>query len=270
MDRTISLAALTVLELSQLDRARCAARAGYSHVGLRLLPATPQEAHEDLVHDRAHRRALARCLADHGLKVLDAEIFRLYPDSDLAGAEPAIEAAAELGATELLVAAHDPDEARLTAHFGAFCDLAARHGLNASLEFMPWTEARDLAQAARIVQGCARANAGVLVDAFHLSRSRSPLSAVAELPPGRLRYLQLCDAPAALPPTMDAVIAEARGERLFPGDGGLPLRALLRAVPPDLPLSIEVPTATLARQVGAEERARRALAATRRLLQDLA
>jgi sugar phosphate isomerase/epimerase len=65
---------------------------------------------------------------------------------------------------------------------------------------------------------------------------------------------------------MDAILAEARGERLFPGDGELDLPALLRAVPREVPLSIEAPTLTLARSVGALERARRALAATRRVL----
>ncbi|MBS0551207.1 MAG: sugar phosphate isomerase/epimerase, partial [Proteobacteria bacterium] len=65
---------------------------------------------------------------------------------------------------------------------------------------------------------------------------------------------------------MDEILAEARAERLFPGEGGLDLLGLLRAVPRDLPLSIEVPTHALARTVGATERARRALAATRRVL----
>ncbi|HEY5308601.1 MAG TPA: sugar phosphate isomerase/epimerase, partial [Casimicrobiaceae bacterium] len=40
MSRILSLAALTVLELSPPDMVSCAAAAGYTHVGLRLLPAT--------------------------------------------------------------------------------------------------------------------------------------------------------------------------------------------------------------------------------------
>ena len=81
--------------------------------------------------------------------------------------------------------------------------------------------------------------------------------------------MQFCDVPAAIPPTMDAILAEARGERLFPGEGGVDLVGLLRAVPRDLPLSLEVPTLTLAKTVGATERARRALAATKRVLAQL-
>lgn len=266
MSRILSLAALTVLELSQVDRIHAAAEAGFSHVGLRLIAATPQEAHEDLVHDPVRRRAVQQALRSTGVQVLDAEIFRLRPATVLADLEPAIALAAELGARELLVAGHVADEARMADHFAALCERAAAHGLGANLEFMPWTEVPDLACAARVVARAERPNGAVLVDAFHLSRSRSDWGALATLPTARSRYLQLCDAPAALPPTMEGILAEARAERRFPGEGGLPLVALLKTLPPGLPLSIEVPTQTLAREVDGFARARLALAATRRLL----
>ena len=267
--RPISLAALTVLELSPPDMVSCAADAGYSHVGIRLLPATPTEPHHDIVGDTPMLREVERRLADTGIKVLDVEIFRLKPDTRIADYEAAIATAARLGASDLLVAGNDPDEARLVDSFGAFCDLAARYGLRAGLEFMPWTDARDLVQASRIVERCARANAGVLIDPFHLSRSGSRIEDVAAIPVSRLHFMQFCDVPAAIPATMDEILAEARAERLFPGEGGLDLLALLRSVPRDLPLSVEVPTRSLARTVGALERARRGLSATRRLLAQL-
>jgi sugar phosphate isomerase/epimerase len=130
-------------------------------------------------------------------------------------------------------AANDPDEERLTHQFAT---------------------------------GTARRNAGVLIDAFHFSRSRSRLEDVAAIPPSRLRYLQLCDVPEVIPETLGAILVEARAERLFPGEGQLDLMGLLRALPRDIPLSLEVPTLTLAKTVGATERARRALAATKRVL----
>ena len=269
LTRQISLAALTVLELTPPEMVSCAAEAGYSHVGIRLLPATPTEPQHDLVGDTPLLREVLRRLADTGIQVLDAEIFRLKPETRVADFDAAMATAARLGARELLVAGNDPDEARLTASFAAFCDLAARHGLGANLEFMPWTDARDLSQAARIVGQAGRANGGVLIDAFHLSRSGSRVEQIAALPPARLRYLQLCDVPAAIPPTLDAILAEARAERRFPGDGGLDLAGLLRAVPRHLPLSLEIPTQALARSLGATERARRALLATRALLAQL-
>jgi sugar phosphate isomerase/epimerase len=269
MTRALSLAALTVLELTPPEMVTCAAEAGFSHVGIRLLPATPTEPQYDLIGDTPMLREVEHRLAGTGLKVLDVEIFRLKPETRVADSEAAIATAARLGAAELLVAGNDPNEARLIDNFAAFCALAGRYGLGAGLEFMPWTDAKDLPQAARIVERCGQANAGVLIDPFHLSRSRSRIADIATIPPSRLRIMQFCDVPAAIPEAMDAILAEARAERLFPGEGELDLLALLRAVPRNIPLSVEVPSHTLARTVGATERARRALAATMRVLGQL-
>ena len=269
MTRPISLAALTVLDLTPPEMVACAAEAGFSHVGIRLLPATPTEPQYDIVGDTPLLREVERRLADTGVKVLDVEIFRIKPDTRVGDYEAAIATAARLGASELLVAGNDPDEARLIECFAAFCDLAGGYGLGAGLEFMPWTDAKDLTQATRIIERAGRDNAGVLIDPFHLSRSRSRIEDIATIPPSRLHFMQFCDVPAAIPPTMDAILAEARAERLSPGEGGVDLLGLLRAVPRDIPLSVEVPTLTLAKTVGATERARRALAATKRVLAQL-
>jgi sugar phosphate isomerase/epimerase len=256
MTRPISLAALTVLELTPPEMVTCAADAGYSHVGIRLLPATTTEPQYDIVGDTPLLREVERRLADTGIK----------PETRVADYEAAIATAARLGASELLLAGNDPDEARLIDTFAAFCDLADSYGLGACLEFMPWTDVKDLPHGAHVVERTGRDNAGLLIDPFHLSRSRSRIEDIAGVPASRLHFMQFCDVPAEIPPTMDAILAEARAERLFPGDGGVDLLGLLRAVPRDLPLSLEVPTHTLARTVGATERARRALVATQRVL----
>jgi sugar phosphate isomerase/epimerase len=269
MTRPISLAALTVLELTPPEMVDCAAEAGFSHIGIRLLPATPTEPQYDIVGDTPLLREVERRLADTGVKVLDVEIFRIKPDTRVGDSEAAIATAARLGASDLLIAGNDPDEARLIDSFAAFCDLAGSYGLGADLEFMPWTDAKDLTQAARIVERTGRDNAGMLIDPFHFSRSRSRIEDIATVPPSRFHFMQFCDVPSAIPPTMDEILAEARGERLFPGEGGVDLLGLLRAVPRDLPLSLEVPTLTLAKTVGATERARPALAATKRVLAQL-
>ena len=266
MTRPISLAALTVLELSPPDMVTCAADAGFRHVGIRLIPATAAEPAWDLIGDTPLVREIERRLADTGIEVLDVEIFRLKPETDVADYEPAVATAARLGASHLLVAANDPDATRLVERFAALCDVAAHYGMSASLEFMPWTDAPDLNQGARIVEQANRDNGGLLIDPFHLSRSRSRIDDIARVPPQRLKFMQFCDVPAALPPTMDAILAEARSERLVPGEGGLDLVGLLRAVPHDIPLSVEVPMHALARTVGAVERARRALVATKAMI----
>ena len=266
MARPIALAALTVLELAPPDLVSCAADAGYDHVGLRLLPATTNEVQHAMVGDTPLVRETARRLADTGVRALDIEIFRLKPDTDVETYRAALETGAALGAREALVAGNDPDEQRLTDRFAAFCELSAEFGLGANLEPMPWTDVRDFMQGARIVERAARDNAGLLIDAIHFDRGGGGVDEIGSLPVRRLHYLQLCDALAERPSDTATLLHQARAERLMAGDGTLDLRGLLRAVPRDLPISVEIPMHALARTVPAVERARRILAKTRQLL----
>ncbi len=267
MSRIISLAALTVLELSPPDMVSCAADAGYSHVGLRLVPATPTEVNWATIGDTpVIRETLAR-MAATGIAVLDIEILRLKPETRVADFLPVLETAARLSARNALVAGNDPDETRLAERFAELRDVAAPFGIAPCLEPMPWTDARDFAQGARIVGAAARANAGLLIDPIHFDRGLSSATEIGAVPPAWFHYVQVCDAPAERPITLEGLLHQARAERLLPGDGGLDLLGILRALPPDLPISIEIPMEQLARSVGPLERARRALAATRVLLQ---
>ena len=269
MDRPIGLAALTVLELAPPDIVSCAAQAGYDCVGLRLLPATETETRHPIIGDTPMLRETVQRLVDSGLRVLDIELFRLRPDTDVGEYRAALETGARLGAREALVAGNDPDEQRLADRFGAFCDLAAGFGIGANLEPMPWADLRDFGQGARIVEAVGRDNAGLVIDPIHFDRAGNRPDEIASLPARRLRYMQLCDAPAERPADVETVIHQARAERLMPGDGGLDLRGILRAVPPGIPVSVEIPMRTLARSVPALERARRMLAKTRQLLDSL-
>jgi sugar phosphate isomerase/epimerase len=255
MTRAIGLAALTVLELAPPGQVAVAAQAGYTHVGLRLIPVAGQTL------PSFDPRELERRLADTGIRVLDLEVFRLAPETRVADFEPVIAAGARLGASELLVHGADADEARLAESFAQLCDLAAGYGLSANLEPMPWVEISTVARAKRLLAAAAKSNAALLVDPIHFFRADN---CIEELEGVRANYVQLCDAPAARPADMQEIIRQARADRLFPGEGGLDLRALMAALPAGLPISLEVPCA---RPMSPLERAQRALAATNRLLE---
>src|SRR5258708_34682970 len=132
--RKIGLAALTGLELPHHEQVSVAAQAGYTHVGLRLVPVAGQPYNYPLDVAQVEKR-----LADTGVRMLDVEVFRLTPETKIPEFESVMAAAQRLGATELLVHGADPDEARLIETFGRLCELAARHGLTATLEPMPST-----------------------------------------------------------------------------------------------------------------------------------
>ena len=265
----IGLAALTILELTPPAMVSCAADAGFDCVGLRLIPATAAEVQHAIVGDTPLARETAQRIASTGMRVLDIEIFRLKPETIVADYRAALETGARFGAREALVAGNDADEIRLTDRFAAFCELAGEYGIAANLEPMPWTDVKTFAQGARIVVAAARKNAGVLIDPIHFDRGGSDLRDVALIPRARLRYAQLCDAPAERPRDTETLLHQARAERLMPGDGGLDLSGILRAIPPEIPLCLEIPMQTLARTVPALERSRMMLAKTRLLLQGL-
>jgi len=269
MAHPIGLAALTILELTPPEMVSCAADAGFDCVGLRLIPATDGELQHAMVGDTPMARETERRLRDTGMRVLDIEIFRLRPDTVVASYEAALATGARLGATEALVAGNDPDEARLIANFALFCELAQRFGIGANLEPMPWTDCKSFAQGARIVAAAGCKNGGILIDPIHFDRGGSRASEIAGVPHSRLRYMQLCDAPAERPTDVQGLLHQARAERLMPGDGGLDLVGMLRGVPADLPIGLEIPMETLARTVPAVERTRQMLAKTRRLLASL-
>jgi sugar phosphate isomerase/epimerase len=262
MKRALGLAALTVLELPHHEQVSVAAQAGYTHVGLRLVPVAgqPYEHPVDVA-------AIEARLADTGVRVLDVEVFRLTAETGVAQFEPALAAAAQLGAGHILVHGADADEARLAERYGRLCDLAARYGLVANLEPMPWVDVSSVAKALRVLHGSRRANSGLLVDAIHFFRAGERVADLGSVPRGSLHYAQFCDARRERPTDMQEIIRQARSDRLMPGEGGLDLAGLLRALPAELPLSLEIP---YARPMPALERARRAREATLRLLEQCA
>ena len=105
------------------------------------------------------------------MSVLDTEFLRFEPEHPIGIPEGFLEVSARLGAKYVLVMSAEPEEARTLERFGELCDRAAQYGLHVGLEFAIYTGVRTLAHAAQMVAQSKRANASVLVDALHFSRS---------------------------------------------------------------------------------------------------
>ncbi|AZO79100.1 MULTISPECIES: TIM barrel protein [unclassified Bosea (in: a-proteobacteria)] len=259
------LAHLTALELSPPELVREAAGAGFVSIGLRVHPAMPGGVAYPLRVGSWAQRELRTILASEGVRLNEIEFIQLTPGLDIRSFAPLLEAGAELGAAAVTVSGDDADRVRLTASFAALCDLAAEFGLRVDLEFMRWRVVGTLAQAEAVVRQAGRPNGAVLVDALHLSRSGGVPGDLAALPRQFLRAAQLCDATTTQPVTDAEAITEAREGRLPPGEGALPLAALLQALPADAALSVELPM----RGLDARSRIVTAYAATRRVLDGL-
>jgi sugar phosphate isomerase/epimerase len=233
---------LTVAGADPVDEIYAAAAADLDAVGLRILAPRGLALEHPVVGNRERIREIRRAVEDTGIEVLDFELVTLTADGDIVRFVPAMETAAEIGCRYVQVVSEDPDEARATANFASLCDRAGSFGMRVALEFMRWRSVRTIEDAARFVRAAGRTNGGIVLDTLHLSRSGGTPAAVASVPPEALMYVQLCDASARIPPDED-VLAEARGRRLYPGDGELWLDELLDVLPDDIAISVEVPGA---------------------------
>jgi sugar phosphate isomerase/epimerase len=252
----LTLAHLTAIELAPPELVRAAASAGFDAVTLRVFPPRLDGPPVPLASDVRLRDETLSALRTDGMGVLDVEALVLDETFELDDLAPGIEVAAALEARHLLVVGADRNHARLAARLHELCVRSEPLGIRPMLEFIPFSSVATLEQAVAIVDAAAHPAAGVLVDPLHLRRSGGSPAQVAELArstPERFPYVQLCDAPLAAPDGgTRGLYREAVTARLLPGDGQLPLRELLNALPPGLALSVEIPTCALGEVCGAE------------------
>lgn len=239
--RRISLAHLTLIDVPPLALVRVAAAAGYDAVGMRIVPVTNGPDYSMRAGSR-ELREVVQALGDTGLTVLDAEVVRLGLDFEPASYEGFLDVAAELGARHVVVVVEDPEPCRAAASLAGLCALAAERQITAMVEFMVFKQVRTLPETVTLLAAASAKNAGILVDPLHLERSGGTVEEVRRLPAELVPYVQFCDAtPAGPAKDPDAAGQEARRARLLPGEGDLPLAELVDALPPQTPLSLEVP-----------------------------
>jgi sugar phosphate isomerase/epimerase len=264
--KRLSLSHLTVLDVGPPHLISLAAKAGFRAVGIRLCAPMPGGVAYPLRAGSPELRETRRLMDAHDVAVSDIEVVRIAPDTRASDYAEAFEAGAELGAQRVCINIDDAERARVIDRFGELCDLAEPFGLALDVEFMVWRPVARLEDAASVVKAVRKPNAFVLVDALHLARSGGTVASVEALDPALIGSVQLCDAPLASPPPA-GIIDEARGNRLLPGEGELPLRELLAVLPNDMPLSAEVP---LAREPDSMKRASLVRQATERLIRESA
>ncbi len=261
----VSLAALTILDAGPLGQIDAAHIGGFKNVGLRLQPLLATD--QVVVGDPAAEEAIKEALARTGLGVLEIGVFPLRPDTLVEAFGPTLAFSHRIGARYIVCPIEDSDRNRRLETFRRICELAESCALDALVEFNPYSACRSLAEAAELVRMARKPNAGVLVDALHLSRSGGHPRDIAKYAPGMVPLVHLCDAPP--PPSQelneDDLRRESRTARLLPGEGSLWLDELLDALGPDAHISVEAPSAKYA-SLPAAERARLACHATQALL----
>jgi sugar phosphate isomerase/epimerase len=261
---------LTMLDVSPPDLVSVAHEAGFDSVGLRVAPATRGEEPWPMTTDAPMLEETACRLDDTGVRVLSVEVVRVGPGTKREDYEQALEAGARLRARYVTVNVDDPDIERACEAFAALTTDARSYGLRPLIEPIPYTQVSNLDEAIYIAKRSG--GGGILLDTLHFQRYGGQLEQLRSVDRDLLSYVQLCDAPLAPPSEVPHPSSLPRGQstdgtdlqlesramRLLPGDGELPLRAFLAALPAGIPISVEAPILSLQETLTPLEFARRA------------
>ena len=212
------------------DKLAAAAEAGYDGVeifenDLTYFDGSPEDV-----------RALAASL---GLEIVALQPFRDFEGlpEPLRGrafdrARRKLELMSRLGTSLLLVCSSVSPDAiddmgRVAADLHDLGELAQAHGVTVGFEALCWgRHINDYRQAWEAVRRADHAHVGLILDTFHALARKCPVEPIAEIPGERIVLVQTADAPGI---EMDLLFL-SRHYRCFPGQGDLPVVAMMRQV----------------------------------------
>ncbi len=236
---------------------------------VRGLPLAPLGYPTFSLKDAKLRRDVLAAMDHRGVRISLGDGFLITPDAHMHTFAADLDALAELAVPRINVVSLDPDLERTFDQFATLTELAAQRGIQTVVEPVPGLTVGDLATALAARQHVGRSEFRLLVDTMHLVRSGSGAADVAAIDPDHIGYAQLND--TTLRPRGENYMKEAMFERMVPGEGELPLRDILSALPPDIVIEIEVPRRSLALAgVSPIDRLRPCVRAARRLLSEIA
>ena len=270
MSRKFSLAYLTIPGTDPVKQIEIAKKVGYDFVSLRTIPMHLPNEPEFLLHkDKNLFEATKQALKENDMPLMDIELARIRPDLDIAEYEPAFEAAAQLGATDVLGSVWTRDRAYYTEQVGKVAEMAAKYKLNYNIEFLPWAGVRNLQEGITLVDSVHADNLFLMVDMLHAGRAGVTGDELKRTDSKYFRFIHMCDGPAG--PDGDAerdnitdelMLCTAREGRLYPGEGAMDIAGMVAALP-EIPVSIELPNLKRMAELGAEGHARRCLETTK-------
>jgi sugar phosphate isomerase/epimerase len=221
-----------------------------------------------LKDDVALRKNLRAAMNDRGVTISLGDGFLVLPGGEMRNFCTDLDVLAELGVPRINVVSLDPDLSRTFDQFAALTELAAQRNIETDVEPVPGLTVGNLSTAVAALEYVGRPDFRLLIDTMHLVRSGSGAADLTALDPEHIGYAQLND--TTLQPRIENYMEEAMYERMVPGEGELPLRDILSALPPDIVIELEVPRRSLALAgVGPIDRLRPCVEAARRLLSEI-
>jgi sugar phosphate isomerase/epimerase len=265
MKHELSLGYLMLPGVPPPELIRIAAAAGCTGVSVSAALTTMMTGQPSLLDDRALRDDTARAFREHDVRFDLVEGVSVSADTDLERARAAIEVMHELGANRFNLSVWVPERNQAEDMIAAYLQIADDLDMRVTVEFMRLSQIRSIGEAAALIRD-RFPKLQILVDTLHLARAGDTPADLAAVEPSMVGFCQLNDAPAAYPGD-DAYWYEAMNDRMIPGEGELPLPAVLRALPQDVIVALEVPMLARAEAgVSALERARLAADGARRVM----
>ncbi len=239
---SLAIDSQTIFGMPPLEVVRLAGDLGCGHISgtLSPVPWNPCDFPSwSLREDQKLRRELRAAMADTGVSIYLAEGFVVRAGKDVRDLAEDLDIMQELGAVKVSTVCMEPDLPRGLEQLGLLAEMAGARDMGLTLEFAPPHPISNLGMALDAIRHTGRNNVQLVVDAMHFFRSGGSVDELAALDPGLIGYVQLCDAP--LVAVCDDYLQEACFHRLAPGDGQLPLKEFVAALPENQVVGLEVP-----------------------------
>ncbi|MCA0340360.1 MAG: TIM barrel protein [Proteobacteria bacterium] len=244
MAHRLSLEHLTVAHVGPLELLDIARDCGCAAVNLRMEPAPYLPVpYYDVIGSRTMRADIRARAAGNGVLIHTVDPFVLREDSSRQKLQPYLDSAADIGAQAINVVCYDFDLPRMTANLAQLATDASERGMVTRIELFAFSAINSLAKVVALIEATGRDDVLMNADFLHITRTGGTAAELAAIPRRLIGYAQACDGPAQMP--VDQQMAEATLNRLAPGTGEFDMKGLIRALPDDIIIGLEVPSADL-------------------------
>jgi len=244
MKRKYSIAHLSAIKIPPQDMVYMAAAAGYDYVSIRpVLLGTPGEPNYAVDLNPEMYKEFDIAMAETGMELSDIELFRLTDEVNIEKWLPAFEFAQKHNCHHLITSCWTQKKDYAKETLAKLCETAKPYGITCNFEFVTWSAVPTLTEAKEFITSTGADNIGLLVDTLHFDRSRVTLAELDTCPRDWFNFIHLCDGPAPRPEMTDneALIHTGRDARLYVGEGCVDIAGIVKRLPEETVLSIELP-----------------------------
>lgn len=181
-----------------------------------------------LRRDPGLRARLSAALAEREVAIVVGEGAEVSAEFDAARHAADLDIFAKLGACRVSAADVGLEQSRAFDQLAVLCEMVRERGMDFVVEWRPGSALRTLSIAREALRHVGEGKAGLLIDSIVFFRTGGTVREIAGLDPAVIEHVRLSDAPRKITGGRSEA---ARAGRLTPGEGELPLREFVDALP---------------------------------------